>query len=333
MHKRVIFHLVPKMQIGGVEIAIQKSYTALNEVFDYNVLYLQSKGQINVGQQHILWTVLNLVRNKNKRPDVIVTSLWKSHLFGIIFKVFGIKWVAFFHNSNFAHLFDCIFQRIGWLFADYRFVDSKTTGKYLDKRKLNNYTIIPYLFNVLDVSEIGGRDIDLIWVGRDSFQKRVDLLIKFLNVLDTKDVPLKVNIIIANSGKSNTFSKCYKNITLAINNSVTNVEVIKFLKRSKFYIQFSDYEGMSMTTVEAIQCGALPAVRIVGEMSDYLNSTCCLTLDEISDDSLNIFCERIVSLSQNDDLRVELSEKCLKSLNNYKDYISAFKTSIFDIIK
>ena len=43
-----IAHVLPGMNFGGVEVAILKSYHALNQEFDYDVFFIRSKGELDV---------------------------------------------------------------------------------------------------------------------------------------------------------------------------------------------------------------------------------------------------------------------------------------------
>ena len=67
------------------------------------------------------------------------------------------------------------------------------------------------------------------------------------------------------------FNKLISSTDLEIKYNIRNSEVLNYLKRSKFYIQLSEYEGMSMTTIEAIQNSALPIIRPVGELKNILD--------------------------------------------------------------
>ena len=50
-----IAHIIPKMNYGGVEIAIQKSFKDLNKIFDYKIVTVKNKGLIDINQENIFF--------------------------------------------------------------------------------------------------------------------------------------------------------------------------------------------------------------------------------------------------------------------------------------
>jgi glycosyltransferase involved in cell wall biosynthesis len=49
----------------------------------------------------------------------------------------------------------------------------------------------------------------------------------------------------------------------------THGEITEFAQHASFYLQTSEYEGMAMSVVEAMQMGLVPVVTSVGEIGSY----------------------------------------------------------------
>ena len=196
--KKKIIHIVPSLQVGGVEIGIQNSFNVLNEYFDYRIIYVVSHGCLKINQCSIAKYLFLLILRKTELPDIVITSLWKAHPLGALLKILGIKWIAFFHNTKAAHIIDGFIQEMSWTHASHRFVDSAETGKFLCKKLKKNFFIIPYIFTRLASNNFEKKDIDFIWVGRNSPVKRIDILINFIKLLELKLEKIKIYIIVAN---------------------------------------------------------------------------------------------------------------------------------------
>src|SRR3989344_2160343 len=140
-----IAHIVPAMDIGGVEIGITRSFVEINRQFAYEVYYVRRKGSLEVGQQSVLRLLKKVLLGDNK-PDIILTSLWWSHLFGWLIRSRNRQWVAFFHSAGFFHKVDSIVCRWAWRRADKCLVDSMATHNAISRSLRKPDAVIPYIF-------------------------------------------------------------------------------------------------------------------------------------------------------------------------------------------
>ena len=116
------------------------------------------------------------------------------------------------------------------------------------------------------------KDIDFIFVGRNHPIKRLDLVNYLIKILSLKIK--KANFVCIVAGNTyKPFNKLISSTDLEVKYNIQNSEVLNYLQRSKFYIQLSDYEGMSMTTIEAIQNFTLLIIRQVGELRNILDDS------------------------------------------------------------
>jgi glycosyltransferase involved in cell wall biosynthesis len=59
------------------------------------------------------------------------------------------------------------------------------------------------------------------------------------------------------------------NDAITFSGAATHDEIAVFARNASFYIQTSQYEGMAMSVVEAMQMGLVPVVTAVGEIRSY----------------------------------------------------------------
>lgn len=327
--KLKILHILPAMNIGGVEVAVQKSYKNLLLNFDYKISTVLFKGKLDCQQISLLNFILNLISKKQRwLPDIVITSLWVSHPFGFICKIFGIKWIAFFHNSSFTHLPDRIVLPLSARYASHCLVDSNATKNFMKTIVNREYFVIPYIFdNVFPVNSC--KTNDFIWIGRNHNQKRLDLVYDFVIALSKVITSAKVKLIV--SGESYEPFHTLKNIPnweVEILYSIPNEKVINHLVNSRFYILLSDFEGMSMSTIEAIQNGCVPITRLVGEISNYLDINSAFVITETSKKSLDEMAKQIKDNFEDPILLNQMHTNALKNINNLGTYCDALYKAI-----
>ena len=315
-----VAHIVPAMLIGGVEVAIARSHGHLNKSIDYRIYYVRKRGTLDCGQRHVLsliWTCLT----DSWRPDVLVTSLWWSHPFGALLKHFGATWIAFFHNCGFTGRVQRKILQIAWRSADVCIADSEATGAFYQAISVRNYTIVPYIFP--DQTEGGdwlSRQYDFIWVGRSVAAKRADLVAAFMKqIADGK--PEGSLCLIASGEVPEEFASLDlgPGWTISIRQSLDGDSVRELLADSRFFVLTSDYEGMSMVTIEAIFAGCVPVVRLVGELKNYIGDDYELAIANGDATGLAAAAERVVE-------RWEDSEFAAAAVKLIKDRIADYST-------
>ena len=263
-----------------------------------------------------------------------MTSLWWAHPFGAFLKIFGLKWISFFHSSQHSHIIDLFVSKITNKFSNYNFFDSRATLKFhSNNNSLKKNYVIPYLFKNETKIKIVKKDIDFIFVGRNHPIKRLDLVNYLIKILSLKIK--KANFVCIVAGNTyNPFNKLISSTDLEVKYNIQNSEVLNYLKRSKFYIQLSEYEGMSMTTIEAIQNSALTIIRPVGELKNILNNSNSIIINGDKKTNLDNALEKIVKI-YNDKKSMKkissLARKKLKKLPYYTNTISKNINHIYSI--
>ena len=181
--------------------------------------------------------------------------------------------MCFIHNAGFVHNVDRLICNAAIRFADEVAADSDQAAAYVRsiKKKVNIY-VIPYIFplsqGAIKVERIRN---SFIFVGRNTKQKRLDLVVEFFKHLLCKfssvtcrfaiagDVPIAVLML------RETF-----NNRVVVESNLSNSEVLYRLCSSEYFVVLSDYEGYCMAANEAVQAGCFIIYRDVGEIKSYV---------------------------------------------------------------
>jgi glycosyltransferase involved in cell wall biosynthesis len=335
--KNSVAHVLPGMNYGGVEVAISRSFKDLNKEFNYKIYYVKDRGEIDVGQSSILNLFKNIIQKSNY-PNILLTSLWWGHIVGIFLYPFisllNIKWVCFIHSTGYSSIFDKFATKLALTLCDNHIFDSESSRAYFNSYENYNNFVVPYIFINHEESKSFNHspELSFSWVGRNSKEKRLDLLAKFINSMVDKDIPFLINICIAGDSHS-----CLDDLAVKHKNSVKiqyNVppsEITSIYKNSKIALCFSDYEGFSASTAEAALYGNLIFARRVGELPNYLCNKSTIWLDDLDDKSWEAVVLKIkdylgdeIKLSK---LRLESKKYTSKILTN-RDYTSSLSATL-----
>ena len=261
---------MPSLDIGGVEIAIEKSLPVLRQKMDLSIFYVRRGGSLDVGQIP-WWHALKSIFVA--RPDVVITSLWWAHPFGLLFKLVGIRWVCFIHNAGVTHAIDRIVCTASIRFADEVATDSDQSAAFVRSIKtLVTVHVIPYIFPLLP-GEIKVDRIrnSFIFVGRNAEQKRLDLVIEFFKHLLTNFPGVTCRFVIAGDVPRTVLNLIELfDQRVAVDMNLSNSEVLYRLYASEYFVVLSDFEGFCMAANEAVQAGCFVIYRDVGEIKNYV---------------------------------------------------------------
>ncbi|HHS9559003.1 TPA: glycosyltransferase [Klebsiella quasipneumoniae subsp. similipneumoniae] len=258
--------------LGRVNNGLEKNITELTNVVFLNDRELSSK------KLPRLTLKLMLLINK-EQPDIIITSLPQATLVGRVANILQrAKLFTFEHNSRFRRkVATFLIEKTDFL-TDVFLCDSKATEHYLKSRVSNvsdeNIINLPLCFFDMDkkspLKTLDG-DIDLVSVGRLVANKGHKRVILAVNQLVTEGYNVKLSIY----GDGPLRSEL-EDIVVSLNLS-NNVLFHGFVrdwplhcKEKHIFCLASDYEGLSMSTLEAMSVGLVPIVRPVGEIKNYI---------------------------------------------------------------
>jgi len=269
-----VIHLVPSNTIGGVEIMAQSIGSKPFHKINYAVEFISHKTNRN-NLLYIIKSAWGLA--KVNSPDLLITSLWRSLIVGILVKILNnkIKLVVFLHSTKNFHWFEAIVTRVSFRFATEIWADSRTT--ILARVKGRNYQdkSIPISVKLKHIKPLPNKSVTPTFVfwGRLSSEKNIGLSIKLFNNIYKNDNVAQFTIIGPDGGDELKIKKMCND--LGLNNAVHFEGAADFNRikeiasRSSFYLQTSLFEGASMSVMEAMQLGLVPIVTPVGDISRY----------------------------------------------------------------
>lgn len=329
MNRTKLLHVLPALTLGGVEVGIYRSRQDLTQTMDYQVFSVKNRSSVPVPR--LSWfDVLSCVLLRKNTPDVVVSSLWLGHLVGLpLALVFGAKWIPFFHAARSEGFLRDLILRSAAHLSKYAFFDSEATRVYYGTHTKMSSKIIPYRFRsvLLAGHSQGNRYYDCVFVGRLSSEKRTDLLVAYLSYLQNLDSGIRPLIILSTVDEGLKDFKLQLESNSVIAEVMVNLdpmEVISLLWMSSLYLSFSDYEGFSMATVDAMTCGCVPVVRPVGEISAYVDDGCGIVIKDISTDGLKSTAMRSLVLLRDTETLHGYSARASQSVTRYGLYTDAF---------
>lgn len=159
-------------------------------------------------------------------------------------------------------------------------------------------------------------------------QKRADLLPEIIEKLEQKNIDYILNI--AGDGS------CLEEITKYIKvkklehkvkfyGRLTRTELICFLGRQDIYLNFSEFEGTSLTMLEAMKSGCVPVVTNVSGVEDFIEHRVNGMISDIGD--IEAIADSIEYLEKHRNMLDEFSRKCVDTISdkcnikNYIDYV------------
>ena len=276
---RVVIHVVPYDGVGGVESAAHTMLSVAKGCIDFKVEFIFKN--VSVGKRN--WVTFNPAlfflaawRASRSDVDMVIVSLWRSAVVGVLAKVIRpkLKLVAFLHLSKDVHIFDFIFTRLAIWLADEVWADSQATlNERVHGIPSDKCRVISFVTRRFEVPSPRVVTPTFIFWGRVSQQKRLDRAIRFFGQIYSR-FPLARFWVVGPDGGELAATKqlCSSlglNDVVTFFGAATHDEIIAYSKLASFYLQTSDYEGMAMSVVESMQLGLVPVVTPVGEVVNY----------------------------------------------------------------
>ena len=277
-----IIHLAPRDGIGGVETAVRSMEKLKYDGIDFKVNYI-----VNVVAGARAWqrwvafiSPLPLLSAVGKvifgHTDVLIVSLWRSAIVGILAKCLRpkLKLVVFIHSATDVHWLDFIFTRLAMSLAVEVWADCETSLRerfpHLALERCRVISFVTRHFEALPTRKVSP---DFIFWGRITRQKGLDHALRIFAEVVKEQPGAQFWIIGPDDGFLQTTQQLSKSLGLTNNvfflGPATLTEIAAHALKASFYLQTSLYEGMAMSVVEAMQMGLVPTVTPVGEISAY----------------------------------------------------------------
>lgn len=278
-------HIIDSLKIGGVEVGILNLIAHNN---DYRVITVNgyesdffNKLPNNIRENITVFNTYSQAVKfiKKYKPDVIISSLWRSHLTSLISSVFlkKVKRVHFVHSARFAHVIDRIITKISLRNSQEVICDSIESQNWLYRVVNCRFSSHVVPMNISFSNGLPPRkdhtQLTFIFAGRMSQIKRLDKSIEFIEILVKRGYSPKFDIFGPDSGTKNKIIELINDKNLSefifVNDALLPFDVEKKMRNYSFYLQNSDAEGMAISVFQSVLNGLIPIVTPVGEISKY----------------------------------------------------------------
>jgi glycosyltransferase involved in cell wall biosynthesis len=276
---RKVIHLIPYHGIGGVETAARSVSTHREDGLDFEVRAIFA----GVKESRFKWKTYNPLQVfrsarliANESPDLLIMSLWRAALVGILVRALNrrVRMVLMIHNSVDAHPLDYIFTRWVMVYCTEVWADSAASiSQRFNSRVPKPVNTISFLAHRLSAPHASPPEPVFMFWGRMSAQKNLGRAIKIFYQIHQKSPKAIFMVIGPDGGEMNQLVKLAHK--LGISHAVKflgpmNFDDIKSAAlEASFYLQTSVFEGMAMSVVESMQLGLVPIVTPVGEIANY----------------------------------------------------------------
>lgn len=344
MEKKRIVHIIPTFELGGVQTGILYSLKDINIVFDYKILVIGKidkawlKSLPNELQQYIISSgsdnlaggcFKGYFKLKELRPDFILTSLWKSVALSVCYKLLhkNVLLGGFFHSTNSPHLASTISMKALSFVQNTSFADSNVTKQFVEHfYKIKDTHVVPFYFTF---KKVNGRNlfnassIKMAHFGRISSEKGIDRAIEFCRLLKSRNLDFIFDLY--GDGALALYEARIKKAGLQkevhIKKTLPLSEVTSYMSKYDFLIQLSNHEGMALAVVEAMNCGLVPIVTPVGEISNYSKDGFnAIWLEANFDDNLQVLVGKLEKVVNNPDIYRDMSSAAAGTFLSYKKY-------------
>lgn len=279
-----VLHLIPYMGVGGVESAAQSMDVLRSGDISFRVIKIFPSTP-TTPKSLLLWNPLffvsTLTRLYCNQPDILIVSLWRSCLVGIIYRLLcpNVKLVLFLHYPEDFHLLDYLATRCAALLSSRLWSDSRLT--FNNRLPAFNFSrsnrVVSFVVQrVLPATQHPLNAPNFIYWGRIHPQKGLLAAISFFSRIQSLVPNAHYTIIGPDCGDLIRVQQHVRQLSLADHitfaGPLSFQEISSLASQSSFYLQSSRMEGMAMSVVEGMQLGLVPVVTPVGEIQFYARS-------------------------------------------------------------
>lgn len=324
-----IIHVVPYDGIGGVEAAARSMGNFKYENIDFIVQYIYQnvKAEKRPFSTFNPWLLFAAVWHIRKcQPDVLIISLWRSAIVGLMVKVLRpkIKLVTFLHLDKDVHLLDYMFTRASlWLSSEIWADSVATINGRLHPLRRKQCRLISFVTRRFEAKPIVKIAPVFIYWGRINEQKGLDRALRIFAEIRKKRADACYWIIGPDGGALSVTKDLCTTLGLAesvtFKGSASHDQIINYAAQASFYLQTSIYEGMAMSVVESMQLGLVPIVTPVGEIGAYCQDGVNAILVETDQKTV----EDVLGLLESDDLYQSLRKNAIGTWQDKPLYLDS----------
>lgn len=274
---RKVIHLIPYDGVGGVETAARSMVDVRERDFTFHVqtIFPDEVGVKRLNVVHLLWIIKKVFQLYRENPNVLILSLWRSCIVGVLFKMFrpSCQLVLFLHYPDDVHFVDRALTRLASYLAAEVWADSNVT---LEKRLPNSShkkVVISFVTKQLNPLAKQAVRPHFVYWGRIHAQKKLERALSIFSNIYQACPSAQFYVIGPDSGELSNIKQSAR--MFGVGRAVQFMgrmdfeQIVKCARNASFYLQTSENEGMAMSVVEAMQLGLVPVVTPVGEISNY----------------------------------------------------------------
>ena len=281
-------HLVPFDGIGGVEVAARTTPDAALPQFHFRKLYLLDAPYIAANAQNaattpprrvldhprVYWDALQRLRSLG--PRLVIASLWRSCAVAIVLKLVqpSTKVVTFLHVATDVHLADKWLNTIAMWLSTEIWADSQATLDARVSRRLRGRSrVISFLVERQAPPEPRAPLPRFVFWGRLHPQQGLARALQLFALIHAQRADAEFLVIGPDGGQRGALEE--QVATLGLSGAVRfaggmeREAIFALASEFSFYLQTSEFEGMAMSVIEAMQLGLVPVVTPVGEIGHY----------------------------------------------------------------
>jgi glycosyltransferase involved in cell wall biosynthesis len=337
-----IVYIIPYDGIGGVETAAR---TLKDGVYDkiriskhYLVDSFEKKASSKFKSQNDPRIYFRAIFELwEKKPHVVIASLWRSCAVLIFYKILRPKTrvVTFLHFPKSVHWFDWIANMLAMNLSQEIWADSQTTlDSRVPKRLLERGRIISFLVHRvrLQCNHRLANPSFVFW-GRLHPQKGLMHALRIFASIHDEVHGAIFRIIGPDCGEQAALVEEVARLGLQASvhflGPMTQDEIFRLAVDSTFYLQMSKNEGMAMSVVEAMQLGLVPVVTPVGEIKNYTVQG--INAIVIKDDETAF--KEIMCIIKNDSKHQSMRQEAIKTWSSAPIYSESVLAACESILK
>lgn len=273
-----VVHLIPYDGIGGVERAARSmgSMAWKSVTLTVETIFPRPAAAKRFVLGNPLFFGRSIFRILRNPPNILIVSLWRAYLVGILVKLFrpSVRLIVFLHFPNDVHFVDRHLTRLAARLAEQVWSDShETLSRRIPSRSSDKKRIISFVTERISPLHSQSAKPSFVFWGRIHSQKGIDRALRIFYEIGKRCTGARFWIIGPDGGDLSRLRELSKD--LEIDHSVQflgpmNINGIKQVAgKASFYLQTSTLEGMAMSVVEGMQFGLVPIVTPVGEIGNY----------------------------------------------------------------
>lgn len=340
-----VLHLLQSDRFSGAENVVCQIIDMMNDEPEFEMVYCSSDGQIRetLAEHNIRYIPLKSFSVSDikkvflgEKPDIVHAHDMRASFYAA--RACGkIPLVSHIHNNNFDS------RGISPKSIAYMYAAAKARHIFwVSQSSFDGYafhtlfkTKSSVLYNIIDINALYEKmrfdtnkyDYDVAYVGRLTYQKNPQRLMKVLKIVKEKSPNIKIAVV--GSGdleeETKTLAEEY-GLLNSVNFLGFQSNPLKILYDSKVMVMTSRWEGTPMCVLEALALG----VPVVSTPTDGVRDLIRNGYNGFLSDDDSVLAEKIVDLVSVKDIQMSISSQAVSFSEKYND-MQKYKSEIIKV--